>query len=65
MPPSYRRPPRSAVGCALAAFAAILAGPAGADPAPSFAELLAQLDQTPANLEADALSDAAEAQVRQ
>ena len=65
MPPSYRRPPRFAVGCALAAFAAVLASPAWADPAPSFAELLAQLGQTPATLEAGALSDAAEARVRQ
>lgn len=65
MPPSYRRPPRFAVGCALAAFAAVLASPAWADPAPSFAELLAQLDQTPATLEAGALSDAAEARLRQ
>ncbi|MFA4940426.1 TolC family protein [Brevundimonas sp.] len=65
MPPSYRRPQRFAVGCALAALAAVLASPAWADPAPSFAELLAQLDQTPATLEAGALSDAAEARVRQ
>ena len=65
MPPSYRRPPRFAVGCALAAFAAVLAGPAWADPAPAFADLLARLDQTPATLEAAALSDAAEARVRQ
>ncbi|ALJ08345.1 MULTISPECIES: TolC family protein [unclassified Brevundimonas] len=65
MPPSYRRPPRFAVGCALAAFAAVLASPAWADPAPSFAELLARLDQTPATLEAGALVDAAEARARQ
>ncbi len=65
MPPSYRRPPRFALGCALAAFAAVLASPAWADPAPSFAELLAQLDQTPATLEAGALVDAAEARARQ
>lgn len=65
MPPSYRRPPRFAVGCALAAIAAVLASPAWADPAPSFAELLARLDQTPATLEAGALLDAAEARARQ
>ena len=65
MPPSYRRPPRFALGCALAAFAAVLASPAWADPAPSFAELLARLDQTPATLEAGALVDAAEARARQ
>lgn len=65
MPASYRRPPRFAVGCALAALAAVLASPAWADPAPSFAELLARLDQTPATLEAGALLDAAEARARQ
>ena len=65
MPPSYRRPPRFAVGCALAALAVTLASPSQADPAPSFADLLAQLDQAPATLEADALSDAAQAQLRQ
>lgn len=65
MPASYRRPPRFAVGCALAALAAVLASPAWADPAPSFAELLARLDQTPATLEASALLDAAEARARQ
>ncbi|WP_295173081.1 TolC family protein [uncultured Brevundimonas sp.] len=43
----------------------MLASPAWADPAPSFAELLAQLDQTPATLEAGALVDAAEARARQ
>lgn len=65
MTPSYRRPPRFAVGCALAALAAALASPAWAEPAPSFAELLAMLDQTPATLEAGALSQAAQARVRQ
>ena len=65
MPPTFRRPPRFAVSCALAALAAVLASPAWADPAPSFAELLSRLDQAPATLEADALSQAAEARVRQ
>jgi len=65
MPPSYRRPPHVAVGCALAAWAVLSAGSAWADPAPSFAELLSRLDQTPATLEADALTQAAEARVRQ
>ena len=65
MPASYRRPPRFAVGCALAAIAAVLASPAWADPAPSFAELLARLDETPATTEAGALLDAAEARARQ
>lgn len=65
MPPSYRRSPRLAVGCALAAFAAMLASPVWADPAPSFAELLARLDRSPAAVEAGALFDAAEARARQ
>ncbi|WP_449253919.1 TolC family protein [Brevundimonas naejangsanensis] len=67
MPPTFRRPPRFAVSCALAALAvlAVPAVPAWADPAPSFAELLSRLDQAPATLEADALSQAAEARVRQ
>lgn len=65
MSPPYRRPPRFAVGCALAALTAVLAGPAWADPVPSFAELLARLGQTPATLEAEALSEAAEARARQ
>lgn len=65
MPASHRRPPRSAVGCTLAALTAMLASPAWADPAPSFTELLAQLNQTPASQEAEALSQAAEARVRQ
>lgn len=65
MSPSYRRRPHVAVGCALATLTAVLASPSWADPAPSFAELLARLDQTPATLEADALSEAAEARARQ
>jgi cobalt-zinc-cadmium efflux system outer membrane protein len=59
------RPPRFAVGCAWAAFAALLAGPAWADPAPAFEILLAQIGLTPSAVEADALLDAAEARVRQ
>lgn len=65
MPASFRRRPRFAVSCALAALMTVLAGPARADPAPSFAELLSRLHQAPATLEADALSQAAEARVRQ
>ncbi|MDA1321281.1 MAG: TolC family protein, partial [Proteobacteria bacterium] len=65
MHPPFRLPPRSAAGWALAALAALLAGPVWADPAPSYAVLLKQLGQTPAAVEADALSDAAEARVRQ
>lgn len=65
MPASSRRRPRLAVGCALAAITAIMAGPVWAEPAPTYAALLSQLDQTPASREADALVDAAEARVRQ
>lgn len=61
----HRRPPRFAVGCAWAALAALLAGPAWADPAPAFETLLAQIGLTPSAVEADALLDAAEARVRQ
>lgn len=63
--PSHRRRPRPAVGCALAVLAVALASPAWTDPSPSFTELLAQLEQSPATLEAVALVDAAEARVRQ
>ena len=62
---TIRRRPRLAVGCALAVLAAVSTGPAWADPAPSYPELLARLDQTPASAEANALVDAAEARVRQ
>lgn len=65
MYPLYRRPPHRAVGCALAALAVALTSPSWAEPAPSFAELLSRLDQTPATIEADALFDAAEARARQ
>ena len=54
-----RRRPRLAVGCALAVLACALAGPAFADPAPSYTDLLARLDQTPAAAESGALVDAA------
>ena len=64
MHPLHRRPPR-AVGCALAVLAVALASPSWAEPAPAFAALLARLGQTPALVEADALTDAAEARVRQ
>ena len=65
MSPTSRRRPRLAVGCAVAAIAATLVSPAWADPAPTYAQLLAQLGQTPATLEAGANLDAAEARVRQ
>lgn len=44
---------------------AALSPVAWADPAPAYADLLARLDQTPAAVEASALSEAAEARVRQ
>jgi len=62
--PSRRRP-RHAVSCALAAIAATLASPVWAEPAPTYADLLAQLGRTPASREAGALVEAAEARVRQ
>ncbi|WP_313004220.1 TolC family protein, partial [Brevundimonas sp.] len=65
MSPTIRRRPRLAVGRALVVLAALSAGPAWAEPAPAYAELLARLDQTPAASEAVALADAAEARVRQ
>ena len=65
MSPTIRRRPRLATGCALVVLASLAAGPTWAEPAPSYAELLARLDQTPAASEAFALVDAAEARVRQ
>lgn len=62
---SFRRPPRYAVGCAVAALAVALSGPALADPAPAYDALVAQLPETPLITEAGALLDAAEARVRQ
>ena len=63
MSPTHRRRPRLAAGCALAMAAVFGAAPAWADPAPAYGELLARLGQAP--VEAEALSDAAEARVRQ
>lgn len=65
MPPVLRQRPHSAVGCALAALAAAACGPAWAEPAPSYAQLLARLGQTPAAREAAALQDAARARADQ
>ena len=65
MSPTSRRRPRYAVGCAIAAIAATLCSPVWADPAPTYAQLLAQLGDAPATLEAGANYDAAEARVRQ
>ncbi|MET4682778.1 TolC family protein [Brevundimonas faecalis] len=60
------RQPSWTAGCALAVLATVAsAAPAWADPAPSYPELLARLDQTPASVEAGALAEAAEARVRQ
>ena len=64
MPPSHRRP-RLAVGLALATLAVATVSPAWADPAPSFADLLIRLEQTPGATEASALAQAAEARMRQ
>ncbi|MCH4267632.1 MAG: TolC family protein [Brevundimonas sp.] len=65
MSPTHRRRPRLAAGCALAVAAVFGVAPAWADPAPAYGELLARLGQTPVAVEAEALSDAAEARVRQ
>jgi len=60
-----RRQPRFAVGCALAALTVMSAGTAWAEPSPSYAELIARLDTTPASQEANATVEAAEARLRQ
>ncbi|MEG2499096.1 TolC family protein, partial [Brevundimonas sp.] len=65
MSTTIRRWPHLAIGCALCVLSSVAPGSAWADPAPSYADLLAQLGQTPAVTEADALADAAEARVRQ
>jgi len=65
MPPlKFGRSP-GAIGCAVVAMATAIAGPAWADPAPSFEALFMRLGQTPRALEAAALLDAAEARVTQ
>lgn len=64
MPANLRRS-RLAIGLSAAAFAAALSPHAWADPAPTYSELLTRLGQTPAAAEATALSEAAEARVRQ
>lgn len=63
MPASHRRRPSLTASCA--ALLAAFSSPAWADPAPSYFELLARLDQSPAAVEAGALVDAADARVRQ
>lgn len=64
MPSPYRRPPRIAVGVVVA-VAALVSGPAWADPAPGFSTLLQRIGAAPTALEAGALLDAAEARVAQ
>jgi cobalt-zinc-cadmium efflux system outer membrane protein len=64
MPANLRRS-RLAIGLSAAALTAALSPHAWADPAPAYSELLTRLGQTPAAAEATALSEAAEARVRQ
>lgn len=65
MPSPYRRLPRIAAGGVMVAFAALITGPAWADPAPAFNSLLQRIGAVPTTLEAGALLDAAEARVAQ
>ena len=65
MPSPYRRLPRIAAGGVMVAFAALISGPAWADPAPAFNSLLQRIGAVPTTLEAGALLDAAEARVAQ
>lgn len=65
MPSPYRRQPRIAAGGVMVAFAALISGPAWADPAPAFNSLLQRIGAVPTTLEAGALLDAAEARVAQ
>ena len=65
MSSSYRRLSLLAAGSAVVAIATAAAAPAWADPAPSYETLLERIGQTPVNVEAGALFDAAEARVRQ
>ncbi|WP_295168832.1 TolC family protein [uncultured Brevundimonas sp.] len=65
MPSPYRRAPLLAASCAALALAAALTGPAWADPAPAFEQLLAQALTAPTSAEADANLAAAEARLTQ
>jgi cobalt-zinc-cadmium efflux system outer membrane protein len=65
MSSSHRRLSLLAAGSAVVAIATAAAAPAWADPAPSYETLLERIGQTPINMEAGALLDAAEARVRQ
>lgn len=61
-----RRGPLALVGCALAACAVWDVGPVRADPAPAYEILLERIGRNaPAQVEADALLEAAEARLRQ
>lgn len=61
-----RRGPLAVVGCALAACAVWEVGPVRADPAPAYEILLERIGRNaPAQVEADALLEAAEARLRQ
>ena len=65
MSSSHRRSPLLAAGCAVVALATAAPAPAWADPAPTYETLLERIGQTPVNIEAGALLEAAEARVRQ
>ena len=61
-----RRGPLAVVGCALAACAVWNVGPVRADPAPAYEILLERIGRNaPAQVEADALLEVAEARLRQ
>lgn len=65
MPSPYRRVSLLAASCAALALATALNGPAWADPAPAFEQLLTQALTAPTAAEADANLDAAEARLAQ
>lgn len=65
MSSSYRRSPLLAAGCACLGLMAGMAGSARAETAPSFEELVEQIDRTPSSQLATALKEAADARVRQ
>jgi cobalt-zinc-cadmium efflux system outer membrane protein len=66
MPSLKRRGPLAVVGCALAACVVWDVGPVRADPAPTYEILLERIGRNaPAQVEADALLEAAEARLRQ
>nr|WP_314434197.1 TolC family protein [uncultured Brevundimonas sp.] len=65
MPSPYRCLPRIAAGGVMVAFAALVSGPAWADPSPAYNVLLQRIGAVPTTIEAGALLDAAEARVAQ